>query len=270
MAIKPQVEHEVITPEKAKEYLEAMTGNRTESNSVVSRYAQAMADGRWEYNNGDTISFNGTGLIDGQHRLSACIRSGVPLEILVVRGVSDKAFMRKDLGKVRSNSDALSCVNYKNCNALAPAAKIVYTYDHKIKFGTYPRIDNEDILDTVESNPDLEYWVTRVKSYSRKLMVPPGPLAGFMTLFSRSNTSKAESFLHKLATGERLSAGDPILVLRSSLECKLKKSGAGPFVGYAGKRYLAEVLILTWNNYVMGKSKTNLTVPRKEKLLKIK
>ena len=46
-----------------------------------------MQDGKWRLN-GKTICFDSTGrLLNGQHRLSAVVRSGVTLTTVVVRGL---------------------------------------------------------------------------------------------------------------------------------------------------------------------------------------
>jgi hypothetical protein len=70
----------MVTPELAKQWLEANTHNRPLSEELVIAYMVDMLDGRWQYN-GDAIRFDHTGrLIDGQHRLHACIEAGVPFE----------------------------------------------------------------------------------------------------------------------------------------------------------------------------------------------
>lgn len=81
---------EMITPEKAMEYLERNTANyRKLSMAKVLPMAEDMRKGRWQLN-GETIVFgmNGT-LKDGQHRLKAIVESGVTVPVLVAREVDD-------------------------------------------------------------------------------------------------------------------------------------------------------------------------------------
>lgn len=81
---------ERITPAMAAEYLEHNTENfRKARLATVARYANDIQTGKWQVN-GETITFSESGVLkDGQHRLLAIIKAGMPAEILVVRGVSD-------------------------------------------------------------------------------------------------------------------------------------------------------------------------------------
>ena len=98
---------EVITPKKAKKYLETnMDNNRKIKRQVVARYARDMKNGHWEVDSTDNkITFNSNGeLVDGQHRLKAIIESGVSLDMRVFRNVDATVF---DKGSVRTTRDIL-------------------------------------------------------------------------------------------------------------------------------------------------------------------
>ena len=98
---------EKITPNVATEYLGKSIGNRKTKIGKVQQYARDMKNGNWEVN-GEPIVFNVAGtLVDGHHRLLACIKSGCDFYSLVVRGVCEevKTF---DVGDSRSVSDILA------------------------------------------------------------------------------------------------------------------------------------------------------------------
>ena len=81
------VEVEIITPANAEAYLKNNAKHRKIKQKKVNEYIQEMQDGKWRLN-GKVIIFDSNGrLLNGQHRLSAVAQSGVPLTILVVRGV---------------------------------------------------------------------------------------------------------------------------------------------------------------------------------------
>lgn len=70
-----------ITPEKAKTLLVMNTKNRKLSRKLVQKYASDMAAGRWPYN-GDPIRVSVSNvLLDGQHRLEACIAAAPSAEL---------------------------------------------------------------------------------------------------------------------------------------------------------------------------------------------
>lgn len=81
---------EIITPEKAKLYLEKNTNNyRILSKNKVRDYANDIRNGLW-VENGEGIVFGANGeLKDGQHRLNAIVEADKPIMTLVVRGVND-------------------------------------------------------------------------------------------------------------------------------------------------------------------------------------
>lgn len=82
-----EVTIEVITPEEAQAYLDNNAKHRPIKEKKVAEYMGEMKDGKWRLN-GKTICFDTTGrLLNGQHRLSAVVASGVSLTTVVVRGL---------------------------------------------------------------------------------------------------------------------------------------------------------------------------------------
>ncbi len=96
-----------ITPEIAKEILASNTGNRRIRSTVVSRYADEMAAGTWSLTHqGIAIDRHGN-LLDGQHRLSAIVKSGIPCNMMVTSGLDAEVFSSIDRLTPRSDADAL-------------------------------------------------------------------------------------------------------------------------------------------------------------------
>ena len=82
------VEH--ITPKIAAYYMtkNSPTQRRIRS-ATIAKYVQDLKNGLWQLN-GEPIVFSKSGvLLNGQHRLRSIIMSGVPADIVVIRGVSD-------------------------------------------------------------------------------------------------------------------------------------------------------------------------------------
>lgn len=108
---------ETITPKQAEKYLQFNTSNRPLRKSLVSMYAKDMIKGNWRTTH-QGIAFNCDGtLLDGQHRLSAIIESGVAVQMLVTRGVqSDSQLVMDDHAK-RSANDAVSLLRGEQITA---------------------------------------------------------------------------------------------------------------------------------------------------------
>lgn len=112
---------EVITPEKAAEYLNHNVHNRKLNKGQVAYYARMMSEGKWALN-GQAIVFDTEGnLLDGQHRLQAVIMAQVPIQSFVVRNIVGGAFTTIDQGKARTASDVFSIEGIPNFT-LVPAA----------------------------------------------------------------------------------------------------------------------------------------------------
>ncbi len=101
-----------VTPTIAKEFLLHNKHNRALSQRCINKYAADMRAGEWRLT-GETIAFYENGdLKDGQHRLSAVLKAGISVPMIVVRGIDDRVKMH-DLGHKRSTRDIMSLEGYE-------------------------------------------------------------------------------------------------------------------------------------------------------------
>lgn len=97
-----------ITPEIAAAMLATSSGNRKLRKEYLERLSAAMTRGEWQVTN-QGIGFDTTGALrDGHHRLSACIRSGVPIRSMVIFGMPTTAYEVIDTGALRNYGDRLN------------------------------------------------------------------------------------------------------------------------------------------------------------------
>jgi hypothetical protein len=149
------IETITVTPEVAQEFLERNHNNRKIKPRKVDKFAYQLSEGQW-ITNGDTIRFDVTGtLIDGQHRLKAVVRTGVPMtEQLVVRNLPVEAWRTIDDGAPRTFGDVLGRHGLKNAGAIAGIAKVLMLIDN----GYTPENKLQKNLITKE---ELEKWVLK-------------------------------------------------------------------------------------------------------------
>lgn len=99
---------EVVTPQVASLYLKCNNGNRKIRENHVRILAGAIRRGEWKLTH-QGIAFSESGrLLDGQHRLSAIVEADTPVQLVVVRGLPDDAFMALDIGNRRTTADILA------------------------------------------------------------------------------------------------------------------------------------------------------------------
>jgi len=96
---------ETVTPEMAASYLANNEGNRNVRTMRVKELSGIIQRGEWMVTH-QGIAFSRDGrLLDGQHRLLACIDANMPIKIMVTRNVDPQAFSVLDLHGKRSFSD---------------------------------------------------------------------------------------------------------------------------------------------------------------------
>lgn len=99
-----------ITPELAKHLLATTNhDNRPLKPAHVKMLSTALKNDEWMLN-GETIAFSKSGrLLDGQHRLTACVNTGKAFQTVIIKGIEDEAaFGKIDTGKPRSVTDLMS------------------------------------------------------------------------------------------------------------------------------------------------------------------
>jgi hypothetical protein len=207
---------EVVNREVAQAWLATSPGNRNLRWRSVARWTEDMKAGRW-HQNGETIKFDKMGrLRDGHHRLTCIAQADVQLRMLVVRGVSDDAVETVDDGGKRTPNDKLTFLGEKNANAMAAALSWQSRYEKADKTlpgkGTAAML-GADVRDALLKHPLMREAASKQGRYefARRLLSP-----GLMA-FCIYNSPGGEGFWECLDSGERLSPGSPILLLRNRL-----------------------------------------------------
>src|SRR6185437_3150702 len=127
-----------VTPAMADELLRRNEGedyrNRTLSAGTLEKYINEMKRG-WKLT-GETIILSKSGrLLNGQHRLHACIAAGIAFQTFVVFGVEDDAFAFMDVGRKRTAGDIFSIHGVTAANKMASATFWIWKY-HNTKMNT--------------------------------------------------------------------------------------------------------------------------------------
>lgn len=213
---------ELITPEMASAMLAENINNRPLSSLTVKRYTTLLEEDRFLLTS-DAIGFDWNGrLSNGQHRLTAIVRSGVAAELLVVRGLNPAAFAVLDVGKRRSPADALTILGYANTTMLAPAARYVVNFANLGRMGETMMSntpENDEIIEIAEALPGLSRSVTFVKGWSQgmKGWAPYSLLASMHFLYGLVWPEKVDAFIQVLGSGLAPHARDAAFQLRERL-----------------------------------------------------
>jgi len=273
MASKTTSKPETITSKKAQLYLESNTNNRKVRQKTVDFYAKQMKEGKWK-NNGKSLVFSTDGtLLDGQHRLEACVQSGASFRTFVVRGADDDAFSTIDTGIGRTSGDIVGRAGYGNANRKAAAMRIILAMlevDGHIE-GPKPNLGvkrpHQEILDGVIEHDALleEACLATRADDGPRLMKPPAAFCALYVVLAMKNRRKAIEFFGQLTSGANLERDDPAAKLRKTLIGALSLKNVR-----RKKTYLLAITIKGWNAFLQGRTVGNFKFSESEKFPKIR
>lgn len=193
-----------ITPSVAKELLLRNTRNRRLNKKHHEHLQRIMKMGDW-FMNGEAIIFaKDDSLLNGQHRLTACVLSGVSFDSLVVYGIDEDAFKTLDGGRKRQVGELLAMQGEKDANSVASCVSALMSFvatGGNVTGTTYGSSATAQVCDRVlQAHPGIRESVTAVrgqKLYSTQW--------AYMLhyLFSIVDTRVAGEFAEVLAHGSR-------------------------------------------------------------------
>ena len=240
-----------ITPAIAEAMLAKNTHNRSVKQSNLKKVMRALQNGEWKLN-GEAVKVATDGMIlDGQHRLLACIQTGISFDTFVIRGLASETQDTMDTGSPRSAGDVLKLRGESNYVPLAAIAKKVNIYTRGgFRAATVgsTTITSPEIVRTVDMNPGLRDIAKRAQSDTTRASVPAGLLGLLMFVFYDIDGDDAEFFFDRLAGGEHLAKGDPIYELRARLK-EVKD-----IRGTKSQTFMAAIAIKAWNKYRDGET----------------
>jgi hypothetical protein len=188
-----------------------------------------MVEGRWHEPSTDPIAFTTNGeLLNGQHRLTALIRSGVTLDMLVAYDVPEDLFDVIDTGRKRQ---AAQFVRAPHATALASAARMILWYDkRRLADPKHPMqptgptavgFDNDELLAVIEG-PLADILAESVRDATRAVRwcgIPPSVHATVLTIARREGADPVllDGWLYGLIEGVGLGMDDPRRRLRQRL-----------------------------------------------------
>jgi hypothetical protein len=206
---------ETIGPDRAEEYLAANRGNRNIVQAHVAALARDIRNGQWMFN-AQPICFSRSGrLLNGQHRLSAVLEAGQPIEVLVMRGLPEEAFTTYD--KQAKKAPALDEMFEDFGDKALISATAVLLWRRELRPDGEPnaRPTASEIRDVIKDHPEL----MRFRGFARKLVRYGRASALVYAAYRimRANPGLGRIFLDRLETAANLPAGHIILRLRDRM-----------------------------------------------------
>lgn len=268
---------ETITPEMAKDYLKDQGPNRKAQMRMVTKFSSDLAAGEWSLN-GETVKFDENGrMIDGQKRMMAIVRTGLPMTTVVVRGLPAEAIYMVDTGQRRTGGDYLTIHGFRygtQKNAISRFYLDMNRIESReagvsiISFGRGRQLNQKHLIDFVTAHNDrLDEAIAYVFSKSsQNLLHSPSVFGAIFLRMSDIDLELARNFMEMLllndnyllrADGGKYESGshNPIWRLRHYLE--MEREHLTSRLGVSQGRLIAGALVgvtfKTWNLWLEGK-----------------
>ena len=212
-----------VTPKLAEQWLGRNDSNRNIRPTKLAQLVRDMQGGRFALT-GDSIKFDLNGnLIDGQHRLTAVRDSGIPIEVLVVRGLVPSVRAVIDTGATRSASDALRIAGkHAGSRSMAAAIRILLA----IRSGEVahagdiaPPVTHSEVITFYDQWAQLlDYCVAFANRNSRSINIRPAALAAAMFVGAQHDLSAFTAFITRMTELDFGDDGDPARSLYKRLK----------------------------------------------------
>lgn len=210
---------ETITPVRAEAMLGTNYDNRSLREAHVVKYASDMAAGIWP-ENGSAIVFDADGnLIDGQHRLAACVQSGAAFTTLVVRDVPRMTQNTIDDGVKRTISDRFAFEGYPSTHIAASVCRRVLLYQDGRRASRTSRYNpsTREFIELYQRDRTVAVAVNVANRVRRGGLLPASVIGFTHWLMFRVDPDDCHDFWTSFETGAGLDAESPVLVLRNQL-----------------------------------------------------
>jgi len=263
----PQMKIEIVTmtPEWALQILTQNTCNRRLIENIVAKYSREIEEGRWRLTQqGIAISTDNV-LLDGQHRLTAIAKTGIPMQLVMATGCDPDIFSVIDTGRARRASDIMSIVGAPNSTTQAAGLKLYALYLSRPGENWHNKIYPSNSYLTgfykeVKTKADYASELA-TSAYAKFRCISKSATMAFILIALDAGIKKEviEGFCQRLACGAGLEADSPVLRYRSALMNGLISTRAAK-LSSGGQQHLA-CLIKTFNYEMDGVTMKLFKVP---------
>lgn len=245
-----------IDPNKASDFLSCNVSNRKIDENRIAKYVYEMNNGQWRFN-GDAIRFDVDGnLIDGQHRLTAIIKTGFAYWFLVVNNIESASKKTIDTGKARSGADVLAMfadVKPVQSTVIAAAITKLILYEkglvirgggHSTVYTGTSAIEDYYVKNTAEIQISLKFTTSITDHYA--MLISRADALFLHIIFSRISKEMADSFMRKIITGADVNENSNEFLVRGLLTKKAMKT-----IKISAEETIYSI-IKAWNRNIRG------------------
>ena len=239
----------ILSPDMAKRLLRFNTRNRKIQPNHVKMIASDIKDGNWMMN-GQPICFtanpfqagadpSNTRLLNGQHRLQACIMANEPIEIWLAFDVDEAAFATYDNHAKRSMLFQIEKETVFDERVMMAAAKFMWRVDNGFDVLAAKTPTTTQLSKTLEKHPML----FKVFSDARRLkdFGSAGVLTYVLARVKEERDDFYDDYFDVLESGTGIEKGNPFGPLRTEI--------VGAYKAKAKRADMLKLHLMAWEAY---------------------
>jgi len=253
---KPSASVETITPELASEMLGKSIGNRSLKTRKIENLVRDIRSGNFVMN-GESVIVSAEGLLmDGHHRLTACVRAGISIESVVVRGINRTNMKTLDVGSVRGIGDHLKIDGFLNSNNLAS----IINHLHNVRRGSVSKdaVTTSEAYEFIRKYPFVK--IAAHESSNLKLNRIPSTIGAiYFVAILIGEEEIAKRFVKVLRSGIPDYDGCPAHRLRERL---IKEASKGDSYRQTPIGDLKRIAYRSWEAFRVGEPLKMLRIPK--------
>lgn len=191
-----------ITPVMASEFLSNNQSNRKINKKQLDMLIRTINDGKWRLTHQGVAFYDDGELADGQHRLHAIMRSGVPLTMPLFTGIAkdSETILAIDCGKGRTVTDSASISGIKLSSSVLSVAKgLEFGYKDR----AFEKLTHAESYDLCKKHnkqiENIKYVFPKSKPY---ITLAPVKVAAANAINDGVNIDLVKKFCNALCTGE--------------------------------------------------------------------
>lgn len=247
-----------LEPDLAELLLARNPNNRPVRQYSLANYSTDILSGSWEMN-GEAIKVSRCGFLnDGQHRCLAVLRTGMPIQTMIIFGLVRETRTTVDKGGAKTVGDYLGMDGVENSNVSAAVAGMVWQYEvaGRISRQSYYRPTKAQVVATFREHPEISESIRAARHKGTALVGGISTLAFCHYTFAKKNEKAADIFVEKLAKGDGLSVSSPIYRCRERLLANRRMT----------PEEKVELIFRTWNAFRKNRQFDSKSSPLKGKL----
>lgn len=245
MRTKPYCEKLTITPKMAEEFLKRNLLNRPCADALVREYAEDMANGAFGTTNSIVFGEDGT-LYDGQTRLRAIVRSGIPMRLTVEYNAPPKDRPTLDIGRKRTSGHWLRMLDIPDAPAISAALRYVKKWEEGcLGWNGNAKMTPLECEELLQKHPDI------LKFGRCRVTFAPGSLiTGLAYIFSHKDHALACAFHEGMCYGFDPKKHPTFQKLREMLI-----SASASSRQKIQPNYICAYTVIAWNSERAGKAR---------------